>query len=191
MIIGLGHRRGTGKDTFGKFLVDALCRLPSTKSVKMVGFADGVKDICYQIYKHHGLKPGPYYEDHRDDREVVLESLGMSPRELWIKFGTNAVRQQVYERTWLEMTIQNCSREPGHHTIIKDTRFPNEGDEILGAGGILLKVTNSRVQESDDVADSAMCDYDRWTGRIQNEGTLEDLVADAKVVALRVERMEQ
>ena len=190
MIIGLGHRQGTGKDTFAKFLADALYRLPSTKSVQIMGFADCLKDICYRIYKQHGLMPGEYYETNRDARNIKLPTLDLTPRELWIKFGTDAVREIVYDNTWLDMSLQKCSRDPGHHSILKDTRFPNEATEILGAGGLLIKVTNSRAPVSDDVADTALEGFDEWDWRVRNESTLEALVSIAQGIAKAIERME-
>lgn len=192
MIIGLGHRRRVGKDTFATFLLDALHRLPSTKSVKIVGFADLVKDVCYRLYKQHGLMPGSFYETEEGValRDVVLKGINMSPRTIWIKFGTDAVRDNVYYDTWLDATLHDCPRGKGEHSIIKDTRFPNEGDAILATGGIVCKVTRSSAQRSNDVADTALESYTKWSGIIQNHKGLPELVEKAKKLAKYIERKE-
>jgi len=113
-----------------------------------------------------------WYEDHPEEREVVLPDLGMSPRDLWIKFGTNAVRNHVHQDTWLNALLLGVTCDV---LIVTDVRFPGEAEKIRGMGGALFRVDNPAVRRSEDVADSALLNYEGWDRVVVNSGTIEDL----------------
>lgn len=164
LIIGIGHRRRMGKDAFGSFLSEAL--QARGKRVEKRGFADRLKDACHLIYGYAGVKDRRYYDEFPEKREVTLPAIGMSPRELWIKFGTNAVRHHVYDNTWVDCLIHETSE--CDIRIITDVRFPNEAVAIRQAGGKLVRVTRPGVPVHSDVADSALAFFDEWDFDVNN-----------------------
>lgn len=172
-IIGLGHYSRTGKDTLANLLLQSP-RLAGRRC-RSVPFAWKLKQICYDLYQWDGLQPPEFYETPAGEalREVPLPTLGMTPVEIWVAMGTPAVRQNVYERTWIDYLIK------GTHDldvlIIPDVRFPNEFQAIRDSGGVLVKLLRPGVGPRDTVADLALRDCAAWDYVINNGGTLQNL----------------
>src|SRR5262245_27874124 len=103
LFIGLGHYKRTGKDTFANYLMEELAALDPNIRVAKKSFAWKMKQICTELYGWAGLREPEFYETEEGAalREVVLPMVGKSPRQLWVDFGTKAVRDQVYRDTWL------------------------------------------------------------------------------------------
>ncbi len=176
LLIGLGHRRRVGKDTFGRFLCDYLRAFMPKTDVRVAAFADKLKAICHELYGWAGVKGRQWYEDHPEEREVVLPAIGMSPRELWIKFGTNAVRQNVYQDTWVDALLRGAACDV---LIVTDVRFPGEAKKIVESGGFLVRLDNPSIPKYSDIADGSMDTWEQWDQVIVNSGTVDDLRAQA------------
>lgn len=165
LIIAFGHEQGVGKDTAVKLLYPEFrFRYPHAR-IKRVGFADPVKRITHEIYKWAGLQDKEYYDDHREEREIILPLLGKTPRQIWIDFG-NAVRDHVYEPTWAEYQLR---ADDFDILFISDLRFPTEADLIQNASGFVYKITRPGYGGKKDGADDRLSGYTRWSGTIQNE----------------------
>lgn len=169
LFIGLGHYRRTGKDSFANYLL-AMLQGHGIKVVKR-SFAWKLKDVCHQLYGWAGVQDADYYEqvEHEAEREIVLPKLGMSPRDLWIKFGTPAVREQVYRRTWLDWLLQASTEDV---VIVPDVRFPNEFEGIREKGGTLIKVVRPGYGPGPDVADQGLVGRTDWDTVIGGAGTM-------------------
>ena len=172
MIIALGHRRGVGKNAFAKLLAEELDS--RGKPYRVAAFADALYSIAHQLYGWAGFASKEYYEKYRQSKEIVLPALGMTPREVLIRLGTNAIRQQVYDRTWVNLLLHSVGK---HETlIITDLRFPNEFSEVKKHGGLNIRIDRPLVPFSNDLADSALAgESDGWDQIILNDGTLEEL----------------
>jgi hypothetical protein len=185
--IGLGHYKRTGKDTFANFLKS---ELTSRKiSCKKVSFAWKLKQICFELYGWAGLREPEFYDTPEGEklREVKLEALaceehpeGLSPRDIWIQMGTNAVRENVYQKTWLNYVLKT---DFGVKVIIvPDVRFPNEAQGIKDLGGVLIKVVrpnygpDERPGTPDHLnPDKALMSYEGWDYIIGASGDIRDL----------------
>lgn len=169
-ILAFGHQKRTGKDTAAKFLTSYVRTNCKNSNIQHHGFADKLKAVCYDLYKWSGLEPGWYYDTNPIAREVILPKIGLTPRQIWISVG-QALREKVYENTWLEYLFHNakCST-----LIIRDMRFPTEADFILQNGGKIYKILRPSIPHTSDAADDPLLDYDKWTGVIVNDGTLND-----------------
>ena len=101
MIIAFGHRRRVGKDTATNALIDMLAirGIPAVR----VSFADGLKEVCTDIFGWAGLHGPAHYEEFPQEKEEILLDLGLSPRTIWIETG-NKLRQ-VYEDVWIDMAL--------------------------------------------------------------------------------------
>jgi len=192
--IGLGHYKRTGKDTFANFLLKELKTHGVT--AKKVSFAWKLKQVCYDLYGWAGHREPEFYDTPEGEklREVKLEHLicddrpeGLSPRDLWIQMGTNAVREQVYQRTWLDYVL---------HTdfgvkvvIIPDVRFPNEAYGIKDIGGILIKMVRPGFYPDERPVpdhlnpDKALLTYTGWDYVLGESGDIRDLGEQAKQFA--------
>jgi hypothetical protein len=134
------------------------------------------------------MRTAAYYESNPEDREKILPAIGKTPRQIQIDLGTPAIRQAVFEGTWVEYLMH--THKPDEVLIIPDVRFPNEVNAIRERGGFLFKIENPRVPITHDVADDAISDYENWDYRIVNDGTIDDLRTKLQpVVAAIMERV--
>ena len=160
LIVGLGHYSRTGKSTFARYLRNHLQIADVTAEI--VGFASKLKDVCHQLYGWAGLHAESFYEKPENEhlRTVVLPELGKSPVDIWVDFGTNAVRNNVYDRTWIDVLLNG--KHDCEVLIIQDTRFPNECGAIRDRNGILIKIVRPGVEPKNTPADQALVGYDGW-----------------------------
>ena len=162
LTIGLGHYKRTGKDTFANFLVEACRERDPHFTIGKRSFAYKLKQVCHDLYSWAGLREPEFYEtcDGEQYREVVLPEIGKSPRQIWIDMGTKAIRENVYEPTWLDYLLK------GQHDldvlVIPDVRFPNEAEAIRKSGGVLVKIVRPGYAPGPDIADRALLGYDGW-----------------------------
>ncbi len=174
-IIGLGQYSRTGKDTFANALIASVKELHPSFKIARKSFASKLKDVTHQLYGWAGLQDEDYYNDleHEHERDVVLPALGMTPVELWVRFGTPAVRAQVYDRTWIDYLLKADS---GLDVIvIPDVRFPNEVQAIREHGGYLIKVVRPGYGPRSTVADLALVYYTGWDSVIGESGGIPGL----------------
>ncbi len=170
--VGLGHYSRTGKDTLANAMVDALERR-GLVAMKLP-FAWKLKQIAYELYAWMGLREPEFYETDEGAklRDVKLQPINKTPVEIWIDFGTPAVREQVYESTWVDYVMKsdhNCDV-----LIIPDTRFRNEVEAIREAGGKHYKILRPGYKpRPTSVADNALIDYDGWDRVISAATTAE------------------
>lgn len=185
-IIAFGHRKRTGKDTAANFLVSHLRMTYPGINVQKRGFADKLKAVAHELYAHHGLKPGSYYEEPENAhlRYVKLPGIGMTPVEIWIALG-NGVRDRVHEATWYEYLL-NSSRVDV--LVVKDMRFPREAEGILALGGHVYRIDRDVAPVDADGADDQLVNFDKWTGKISNNGTLQDFHREVVQIADRLLR---
>jgi hypothetical protein len=166
-IIGIGYKKNRGKDTVAKFMTDLLY----PKKVKVVGFADKLKDIAFQLFGWAGLERGIYYESHYADKEVPLPLLGLSPRDIWIALGNKC--REIYQPIWIDNVIR--SNHKCDVLIIKDTGFTNEATAIRQAGGTLIKVTRPGQETALDARETELDTWTDWDCVFDNDSGLVEL----------------
>lgn len=171
VFISFGHRKRVGKDLAARLLVSYLRLERQNSNIQIKGYADKGKAVCHDLYGWAGLKDGQYYEDHPEEREIILPAIGKTPRQIWIDFMSRAVRDQVYDLTWVQYLLHNTHCDV---CVIKDMRFPIEADMIQDMGGYVYRIDRKDAPNDSDLADDALLDYDRWNGIINNNGTLQE-----------------
>lgn len=181
--LGIGHYSRTGKDTFANALVAMLRALKPQLMVARKGFATKLKDVTHQLYGWAGLQDEDYYNDpkHEHERNVNLPALGMTPVEIWVCFGTHAVRNKVYDATWLNYVLK--TGHPADVLIIPDCRFPNEVEAVKAAGGVLIKIVRPGYGPRKTVADQALVGYGGWDYVLGDGGTIAALHESARQFA--------
>lgn len=174
-IIGIGHRKNTGKNTLAKFMITYLrCNYPGLR-VKEVSFAAKLKDICHQLFGWAGLEPGIFYESHRDVKETILPALDMSPRDIWVEVG-NKLRE-IYSDTWINAALRGVE---GDILIFPDLRFRNEAKAIHEIGGTSIKLIRDSVKKGTDPAEVDLDNWKLWDVIVNNNGTLNELNTEAE-----------
>lgn len=171
-IIGLGHYSRTGKDTFADMIVDN-CR-SNGLTAKKVPLAWKLKQVCHELYGWAGLREPEFYDTKEGEgyRELKIRALDMTPVEIWVAFGTPAVRNKVYDRTWIDYVLQTDHK--CDVLVVPDIRYPNEVKEFRLAGAKLIKVVREGFGPRNTEPDLALLGWDGW-----------DLIAGTTMGSLR------
>jgi hypothetical protein len=127
--------------------------------------------MCHRLYGWDGLRGPEFYEEAHNAhlREEPLPTVGKTPREIWIEFGTT-VGRAIYVNTWVDLLF--TQHDDTDILLISDCRFPNEADRIHDFGGLIIRIDRPDVGVSHDVADEALADYKDWDAVIVNDGNL-------------------
>lgn len=168
MFIAFGHRKRVGKDTAARFLASQLRVEHGFNNVVVKGYADKIKDIAFQLYSWAGLKEGHYYDEHPEEKEIPLPTLGKSPRQIYIAIG-NCLRSDIYNDTWIDYLLHTVVADI---CIIKDFRFPNEAQAIQRCGGLLIKISRPGSPIDADGADDQLVNWDGWDYHIINNSDM-------------------
>jgi hypothetical protein len=160
-IVGLGHYSRTGKDTFANALVDWIGKHSRLKA-KKIPFAWKLKQICHDLYAWDGMREPEFYDTPEGEkfRDIMLPTIGKTPVEIWVAMGTPAVRQNVYQRTWIDFLLK--SDHQCDILVVPDVRFPNEVDAIRETGGTVQKIVRPGYGPRNTVADKALLGYTGW-----------------------------
>lgn len=184
----LGCYSRVGKDTFGSML-QAEMAIASERvlgcqiNVAKLALAYELKTICYMLYKWAGHQEPEYYDTPEGIpfRDVKLPVLNLTPVELWVRFGTHAIRCNVYDLTWVRSLIEVTAS--ADVTIVTDLRFRNECDEFSRHGAFFIKVVRPGVSPRNTIADNAIDENFQWDALVCNDGDLNDLRRKAATMA--------
>lgn len=163
-ILAFGHKSQTGKNYSANYLAKFLREKGYV--VRECAFADKLYEACQIVFGVYGFKSKSYYEDHPTQKAIPLPVINKSPRQILVEFGTNAVREQVYDHVWIDNTLEDNGRRD--ILLITDLRFPNEAKAVLQRGGKLIKVVNDTAPVFDTVADKALNDWTKWDYVLDN-----------------------
>lgn len=182
-IIGFGHRKRVGKDTAAKFLQTHL-RIGMRKvSIAKGNLAYPLKQQCHYLYSWAGVREPEFYDTEEGSplREIVLPDLGMTPRELWIKYGNKT--REIYPDTWIRWQVNHAETVlKVDLLILADIRYFNEVDIVIQNGGKVYKIDREDAPISHDVADDALALYEGWGGILINNGSLNDFDRQVKAM---------
>lgn len=138
-IVGLTGLAGSGKDSAGHLLAEAL--EARGRRTKRMAFADPIRQALMAM----GV-PSSYIFD-RALKEHDVPSFGASYRKLAQTLGTEWGRQLIGQDTWvrvLETRLMALQRRPDV-LIITDVRMQNEADWITTRGGMLVLVERKGI----------------------------------------------
>lgn len=203
IVIGLGHRARSGKDTVASHLVQHY-------GFKRYALADILKESV-------NIVTG-WNEDHSFGhlKEVPDPTWGCSPRYAYQKLGTEGYRKLLGEDVWakaLRLRMEKdaaASHDPGgFRAVIADVRFKaGEVDMVKALGGFLWRVDRpglpalaippksqlmqrwSRFTGKDKhwshQSEWDLVDFNQWDAIIDNSGSLEDLYAKVDSLVMGV-----
>lgn len=174
-IIAFGYEARAGKNTCGELLANTL-----TGSTQVIAIASSLKSVCHDIYGWAGLMDEKYYENFPLEKEEILPKIGLSPREIWIKFGT-LVAREVYPATWIKRLIHTYSAKVDY-LIVTDLRFKDEFEILKQHGAINVRVMRPTITSTElqRIAENPHMAAMPWDYYITNNGTLFDLAQEIK-----------
>ena len=181
MIIGLGHRARSGKDTVADYLVEHY-------GFKKTFFAERLKDACRIIFN---LNDEQLYGELKETPDKFWND---TPRRIQQLVGTECMRRGYADDVWVRGVKLTMEMSPHPDWVISDVRFPNEGKAIKSWGGNVIKVNRPSLppiarmepkwwqklvgmEGPMHASESSMLNYRDWDFTLQNDGTLEELYA--------------
>jgi hypothetical protein len=204
-LIGLGHVARSGKDTIADHLVDKHGFVKGS-------FIESMKEACQvifgltyeQLYGSEKEIVDPFWDSKLELRKnqhgVVLpveriderggtrewERVPVTPRVIMQLMGTEAGRNVFGNDLWVHAFIRKITNSRDDRWVMADVRFPNEADAILKAGGLVYRVDRPGAHASNGIAahpsETALLGYNKWSGVIVNDGSLEELYAKADLL---------
>lgn len=174
-VIGLGHYSRTGKDSLANALIASLKEYDPSLKVAKIPFAWKLKQISHDLYGWAGMREPEFYETSEGEkyRDIILPAIGKTPVQIWVDLGTPAVREKVYQETWVDYLLK--TERDLDVLIVPDVRFPNEIQAMESVGAILAKVVRPGYGPRKTVADRALLGYAGWHYVIGESGRMGEL----------------
>lgn len=154
MFISISGEAGAGKDTLAVILEDYY----KAKGVSFApfSFAGPLKDACVLFFNwdRHRLdhdfdyKEGGLGNTDPTDVDPYCVALGLTRRQFFQKFGTEAMRYNVHPDFWVILMrewIKEGRITTADVNLIRDARFLNELNFVKDMGGICIRVRRLEV----------------------------------------------
>lgn len=186
MIIALGYRARSGKDTVADYLVE-------NHGFRKTAFAKKLKEAARVIF---GLTDEQLNGCSRETVDLYWRT---TPRTILQTLGTECLRYGYAEDVWIRALRREILSDPGARWVISDCRFTNEAEAVKAWGGFVVKIDRpnlppiSRLPRtwwqralgmpgSEHPSERAMRRYNGWDQVIYNTGTIDDLYKDVDEV---------
>ena len=136
MLIGIVGLIGSGKDTVAKRLVEK-------HNFNRDSFAKSLKDAVSVMFNwdremlEGNTSSSRHWREQPDKYWSKQFGKTITPRWVLQYFGTEVMRGQMYDGIWVDSCL---GRYKGKDTVISDTRFPNEVNQIRARGGKIIRV---------------------------------------------------
>lgn len=177
MLIGLVGLIGSGKDTVAN-------RLVSHHGFIQDSFAKSLKDAVSNIFGWDRMllegntKESRAWREKEDPFWSKKFGKPITPRWILQYFGTEVCRGNMLDSIWVDSTM---ARYTGKNTVISDTRFINEIEQIRAQGGKIVLVKRTTMPNKQEMIDSGAhrSEWD-WIGTdydyvLENTSTIESL----------------
>lgn len=182
--VGLGHYSRTGKDTLANSAIKRLGEIAPHLRVIKRPLAWKLKQTCFELYEWAGMREPEFYDTPEGEpyRDIILPALGKTPVGVWVSFGTNAVRDNVYQNTWLDYLLK--ADHQADIVFVPDIRFPNEFDAFYGLpDSWMLQSVRPGYGPRKTIADRKLLGEDRWHRVIGVTGTMTEIYTWAAYLA--------
>ena len=179
MLIGLVGPIGSGKDTVAE-------RLVTHHGYKRDSFAKSLKDAVSSMFNWNremlegNTTSSRHWREQPDKFWSKKMGKEVTPRWVLQYFGTEVMRQGMYDAIWVDSVI---GRYKGENTVVSDTRFQNEIKTIKAHGGKILLVKRGPIPTREEMQKQGVhqSEWD-WVGSdfdyiIDNTSSLEGLNA--------------
>lgn len=134
MIIGLGYKARSGKDTAAAYMHEHY-------GFTVVAFADALKSACREIF---GLSQAQLYGDQKEVEDTYWHD---TPRNILQKVGTECLRRGYRQDVWIRALGRKILQSPSNNWVVTDVRFPNEADAVKSWGGKVVVVNRFPVSK--------------------------------------------
>lgn len=205
MIIALGGRRFSGKDTAAEGLIDR-------HRFVRVGLADKLKDICAKVFEiYRPDMDNPDLKERQFSRPIIIRSSHIhdlldqletdgffitetiwrgicndfmgkklfSIRECLQVVGSDICRSYVADDIWLQY-VKKIFEKEDRDIVVTDARYKNERDYLRSMGAILVlvkrKMADNTVQATDlHISENQLGDDEDYDVVINNNSSITEL----------------
>lgn len=179
-VIALAGYAGVGKDTVAEHLV-GYC------GYRRVAFADNVREALARLDPYLGgrLRLSKALEEYSWDFLKRSDLYGPEIRRLLQVMGTEVGRDLVGPSVWIDALLKTMV--PGKRYVVTDVRFPNEIMALkkFDPNTWAVKVTRPGFGPvNQHISDAGLADF-YFDVILQNDGTVDDLRADAESLHIR------
>jgi hypothetical protein len=179
MIIGLGFRARSGKDTVATHLVNNYNYIQES--------------FAYPLKEYIGRKILGFNDKQLFGgwKEIIDPEWGRTPRQMLQLIGTDALRNVVH-KDFFVIPMKRKLKEHmmnGWQIVISDCRMLNEAKMIKDMGGLLIRIDRNNADKISNAQHSSeieLIDYDKWDYIIENNGTLEELYVNVDKVMRQI-----
>lgn len=176
MIIGIGYKKGSGKNTAAQIIRlqaireyvkgDCIYEKGKTPIFDIREFSDYMKAMALEVF-------GPIQKE-----DTLPEPWPKITYREWLQqFGTDLVRANDPD-FWIKCLFS----KPAKHLIIPGVRFENECEAIKSRGGVLIRIDRPGLPQDTHSSENQLNNYTGWDYVIENDGDLG--VFKRKVIAL-------
>ncbi|CAH0154181.1 deoxynucleotide monophosphate kinase [Pseudomonas mediterranea] len=179
ILIGLAGLARSGKSTAADHLV-------RNHLLEHYAFADPLRSGLMEIFN---LDPDDF---EGTKKELPVDWLGRSPRELMQSMGTEWARQLVHPDVWVKIAEQNLNYLQNTLSsvvgfVVSDVRFENEAEFIRQRGGTILHIVRPDAPSVNPHVSEAGIQHQRGDITVYNSRSIESLrrQLDGCVIAVR------
>lgn len=197
MLIGIGGKIGSGKDTLAAMFKE----LAPEMNFEVHKFAGKLKQVASLItgipiekFEDQEFKKtflgsewdsnySRYLYDPYIDQHVLYTTVQqMTVRDLLQKLGTDAMRNGLHVNTWVNATFADYTDDK--NWIITDVRFPNEVEALKKRGGILMRIDRNshNTVGTNHISETALDTFFGWDYLVDNNSSLEDLRNQSRLI---------
>lgn len=161
MLIGLGFRKRNGKSVSSRYLVENYGFIEFAFATRLKQMIDALHDIP------------AYYKVTA--KESIIPSLGKSYRSLCEEYG-QGMRTLFGAKYWVNLLKTDIKGANKEKIVVSDVRHMSEVSFIKEQGGILINITNPRIEpDTKHISEQQLINYDKWDYVVINDGTKEEL----------------
>ena len=173
LVIGCSGKRRVGKDT--------VC-IMTKELLADVGQASRIDHFAYSIKEGIGKGVFGFSEEqlHGCLKTVVDPFWGITPRDVFQRFGTEVMHTQFGQDIWARTVLRRAQNDLKTHVLVGDVRFPHEVGALRELNATLIRIDRAVPASGDPAEDqhlseTALDGWDGWDHRILNNGSIPEL----------------
>ena len=143
--IGISGDKGSGKSTLADDLV--------SEGYREYSFADPIKRLILDIFQID-----PKYVHDPAYKEVVIDEIGVSARELLQVIGTELFRDRLMEclpnlklrggSVWIHSLLKRVENDGAKRVVVSDVRFRNEYNALAENDFLVVKIERPGLEKN-------------------------------------------
>jgi hypothetical protein len=200
MIIGVSGRARAGKDVFGEFLAEELCRRTGEGYILMA-YAYELKCVAQKEFdlswgqlwgNSKEVRDKRYFKGNGVDKHGDLAVEYWTGREIMQSIG--AFYRSINNNFWVEKLFKIIDEKEYTNVIITDVRYPNEVDPIVELNGYHIRINRAienKIHGKKHSSETSLDTPYKVDFTVSNNGTLEDLKKLAGDIAGGILQLEK